>query len=460
MTKTIKLAVSAAMLLSASSAFATNGDNMIGQGAQSRAMGGVGIAKSFGANSALSNPALISSVDSMELRAAATAFMPNVELSSNAISTAQNFSAQGVFGGVPTATSEKSASDFSVIPEVAFAQKVTDNFTYGLAVFGTAGMGVEYKEAALAMMNTNLQLMKVAVPLAYSTNGFSVGVTPILQYGTLSIEYNAGAASDNGTSSDTGFGYEVGMAYDFKNAGVEGLTLGLVYKSELAMSYDKQISKASTDFGMKANPTTGVVAGLGDDLNQPAEMGVGIAYEIAGNTIAFDYRNVAWGDAKGYKDFNWENQSIFAVGYEYAADTWAVRAGFNHATSPIKEMAAASMNAGQYDGAAVNFFNMAGFPGIVENHATFGAGYDIMANLTLDAAVIYAPEVEQTMDTTAMTQGMVYNGTVKQAMAGGADQATATTQAGQMVSQLGTSKTETKVTHSQMGVTVALTYKF
>jgi len=48
MKKTIKLAVVAALALGATSAFATNGDVMIGQGAKSRAMGGVGIAKAFG----------------------------------------------------------------------------------------------------------------------------------------------------------------------------------------------------------------------------------------------------------------------------------------------------------------------------------------------------------------------------------------------------------------------------
>ncbi len=38
--------------------YATNGDNLIGLGAKSRAMGGVGIATYFGAENTLSNPAL------------------------------------------------------------------------------------------------------------------------------------------------------------------------------------------------------------------------------------------------------------------------------------------------------------------------------------------------------------------------------------------------------------------
>ena len=51
MTRTIKLAMAAAMALTATSAFATNGDNLMGLGAKARGMGGVGIATAFGAES-------------------------------------------------------------------------------------------------------------------------------------------------------------------------------------------------------------------------------------------------------------------------------------------------------------------------------------------------------------------------------------------------------------------------
>ena len=62
MKKTIKLALVAAMALGATSAYATNGSNLIGVGAKARGMGGVGIGVSHGAESALVNPAMISSV--------------------------------------------------------------------------------------------------------------------------------------------------------------------------------------------------------------------------------------------------------------------------------------------------------------------------------------------------------------------------------------------------------------
>src|SRR3989338_3368359 len=151
MKRSIKIAVAAAIALSATSAFATNGDNLIGVGAKARGMGGVGIGMSHGAESALANPALISSVKGTEISFGGTVFMPDVQTNVGM--------GQGLL---------KSDADLSVIPEVAVAQKVSENFTWGIGMFGTAGMGTDYRNEAAGAGNfnmvTNLQLMQFAVP--------------------------------------------------------------------------------------------------------------------------------------------------------------------------------------------------------------------------------------------------------------------------------------------------------
>jgi len=67
MKKTIKLAVVAALALGTTSVFATNGSALIGMGAKARGMAGLGIGMSHGAESALVNPALITSVKGTEV---------------------------------------------------------------------------------------------------------------------------------------------------------------------------------------------------------------------------------------------------------------------------------------------------------------------------------------------------------------------------------------------------------
>ena len=45
------------------------------------------------------------------------------------------------------AGSSDSDADMSMIPEVSIASKVGDNFFWGIGMWGTAGMGVDYREA-------------------------------------------------------------------------------------------------------------------------------------------------------------------------------------------------------------------------------------------------------------------------------------------------------------------------
>ena len=398
MTRSIKLAVAAAMVLSTTSAFATNGDSLIGLGAKTRGMGGVGIGMSHGAESALANPAMITSVKGTEVSFGGTLFMPKVKYDAGA-----GF--------------QSSDADMNVIPEVSIATEAIENFFYwGIGMWGTAGMGVDYRDAGEAasggngtmQMVTNLQLMQFGVPLAIKTSGFSIGLTPIIQYGALDINYQmpTGATPPNptymtigaGIAQDLAFGYNVGASFDFGTVGVDGLTLGAVYKSEIEMEYKQQLSSATQPF-----VDYGIFPGAMDDkLAQPAEIGVGVSYKYEGSTIAFDYKQIKWGSAKGYKDFGWEDQDVYAVGYEYAMDNWAVRAGFNYAKNPIKEWPDGTGAVNPADpatyayagGAALNMFNLLGFPATVEQHYTIGGTYGFTKAMSVDGAFTYAPEKE------------------------------------------------------------------
>jgi len=409
MKKTIKLAVVAALALGATSAFATNGDVMIGQGAKSRAMGGVGIAKAFGAESALANPANISSVKDMEATLAVTIFMPSVNFENG----------DAGFGATGSADS---ASNLSVIPEIYYAARLSDNLVTGIAIAGTAGMGVDYKGKTNGSneMYTNLSLLKVAVPVSYSIGGFTAGIEGVLQYGSLQLSHQSNSGFiDNGASTDIGYGVVAGLTYT-----TGGLTLGAVYKSKIGMTYDNTIGASITSFG----GVNGTGIESGDNLDQPEERGVGISYTMGENTISADYKNIAWANAAGYGDFGWENQDVYAIGYEYAPKSWALRLGYNYAKSPIVNLDGVSNNTGPgspaYKNSVKNFFNLAGFPGVVETHYTIGAGYSITENFALDGSFIYVPETIKTFDTAG----------------------------------LGTP--DVTVKHSQMAITIAGTYKF
>ena len=359
MKKTIKLAVVAALALGTTSAFATNGSNMMATGAKATGMGGVGIAVSHGAESALTNPALITSVNGTEISFGGIIFMPDVSTD----------------GGTAGMASYDSAADMNVIPEVSIASKITDNFYMGIGMWGTAGMGVDYRDADTTMggamnMVTNLQLMQFGVPLAYTTNGFSVAITPLLQYGSLDMDFHADMNQDgtathesSGVSQDLAFGYNLGVAYE-----ISGLTIGATYVGQIDMDY------------------TGQPGGI-TELSTPATMGVGVSYTFDGSTIAVDYKQINWEDAKGYEDFGWVNQNVIALGYEYATKNWAARLGYNYAASPIEDAG--------YAGTMSNMFNLIGFPAIVESHIAIGGSYNISDKTSVDLAYVYSPETSE-----------------------------------------------------------------
>jgi len=375
MKRTIKLALTAALTLGATSAFATNGAALIGMGAEARGMAGVGIGMAHGAESALVNPALITSVEKTEISFGGTLFMPDVTYHSQ--------------GG----TTASSSADMSMIPEVSLATKINDNFYVGIGMWGTGGMGVDYRDAAMSSgtmnMVTNLQLMQFGVPLAYTTNGFSIAVTPILQYGSLDINYDMDGDPSNGgmgmgVAQDLAFGYNIGIAYQ-----LQGLTVGAIYKSRIDMEY-KGFSDVVQPFMNPGYEYTN------NELSTPAEMGIGASYAFAEHTVALDYKVIKWSDAKGYQDFEWDDQDVVSIGYEYKTKTWAARIGYNYASSPISQKSITYNNSVGLNGDTINMFNLLGFPGIVESHYAVGGTYAINEQTSVDLAFTYAPEVTET----------------------------------------------------------------
>ena len=401
--KKTKLALAISSAVFASSAMATNGTNMTGVGAQSSAMGGTGVAAYYGAENVIVNPAMIGKSTGTEFTFGGTLFKP-------AVSNDGSYAAGG--------TTDSDADTF-VIPSVSLTSRISDSLTFGIGMYGTSGMGVDYSKATgptqsgLMQAQSNLQIMRFVPTIAYNEDNFGIGFSPIIQYGALDINYDmdgAGAGGlgipaggfqtiGSGMSSDLGFGYSLGGYFDAS----EDLTLAASYTSAISMKYDGQLSTASAPFvafGML--PIGGAFA---DDLEQPAELKAGIAYKMGNYTLTGDFKQIKWGDAKGYSDFGWEDQNVFAIGAKYQGNGYWVGAGYNKADNPIKEQAITG------DGLAINMFNNLFFPATTEQHFSIGGGYNLTKNVALDAAVVIAPENKTSVTVSDMAGGMTTNTT-------------------------------------------------
>ena len=409
MKNTIKLALVAAMAMGATSAFATNGDNLIGLGAKSRAMGGTGIAHFNGSESATSNPALIVKAKGSNISFGGTYFTPDVE-----VSTTGN----GAPGSAVTATSD---AKHNVIPYVALTENLGNGFAVGASMFGSAGMGTDWRDVpedatagqmGLFSMRSNLLLLKFSIPIAYGQDNWSVGIAPVLMYGSMDMSFNnhfAPGSPDvgNGSSSSFGTGIELGAAYTLPDTGI---TLGATYHSSIEMEYKDQISTTAVPFGFfDANP---VASAFSDKLEQPAEIGVGIDWTEGDISVTADIKRIEWGSADGYKDFGWEDQTVYSLGAEYRMDDLALRAGYNYASNPIANNTnGTDLGGGNTIGDTMNTLNHVMFPAITTRHYTIGAGYQFTKNVGADFAFTYAtsPDVVVSAATTQLGQLTVTN---------------------------------------------------
>jgi len=375
-------------LMTSSFLYATNGDNLIGVGTKSRGMGGAGIAVSHCAESTLQNPALITCTKGTSISLGGILFQPDISAK------------------MGMAAEHDSDIGASFIPGIAISHKLNNNWYLGIGAWGTAGMGTDYshitqipnRDSGNMHMKTSLQLMQFATSLAYRENNFGLAVTFIEQYGKLEINYQSfdGNMVGDDSSPYLAFGLNLGTYYDFKN----GFTLGGVYKSKIDMNYGNQLSTATqpfVNFGIFPQA-------MQEHLEQPSEFGIGVGYKFGYHTLALDYKKVQWSDAKGYKEFNWDDQDVYAIGYQLKGKQWRFRLGYNHATNPIKEAQSgpaviAPGNYAQAGGNALNLFNLLGFPATAEDHYAIGAGYEFTDHFYVDLSYVYAPKTSTKMRT-------------------------------------------------------------
>ena len=359
----------------------TNGDNLIGIGASSRALGGSDIAQPQDALGAISgNPSGISFLAQDVLTegdVAVTFFDPDVATSVGTISA-------------------KSASKTYIIPSLAVAGPIGDKGTptqYAFGLYGVTGLGVDYRNTAVdtnftvapyplaAGVHTQLQILEVAPSIAYRLSSqWSVGAALDLQDGRLNL--------GDKTKSALGVGFEPGFTYQ----ATPDFSVGVSYTSSKPITY-----KGVVDFS-----GNGTLDNL--KLESPQQFGVGAAYQLVPGSLLLltDIKWVNWADAAGYKDFDWKNSWIYAVGLQYQAlpKKLVLRVGYTYGNNPVSTHnnfngAGSPANVTNVQGNYVNnyyyeTFRIVGFPAVVVNHVSFGVSFHINSSSSVDVGFTHS----------------------------------------------------------------------
>ena len=380
-------------------AFATNGTQLIGIGPTSRAMGGVGIAAPQDAISAVfSNPAGMCFgpyCPTSQFDFAGTLFMPEPKAEVKA--SGQTFKAN-------------SRDNNYAIPAIGFSVPIGEadsRWRFGLSAYGISGLGVDYRDTAIDQpgfffggtqplasgIYSNYQLMKFAPTIAYQAlPNLSVGLSTQISYSSLDL--------GDGTVAAYSYGVKLGTIYK----PIDPLSLGLVYTSPQKATYNHVFDFSGN--GRRQNLS----------LEQPQELGLGVAYEFFGPRLLLETNAkwINWSDADGYEDFDWNDQYVIAVGAQWEAiDNLFFRVGYNYAENPVDEndidgslvgpgppkfvdVQGKSLPAYYYES-----FRVVGLPAVVEHHLTAGIGYQLGESLKVDFSYTHAFENDLTETGTA-----------------------------------------------------------
>lgn len=349
----------AALLLSISSheAWATNGDTLIGVAPASRAMGGAGVAAPQDAISAIfANPAAV----------CMGPYCPGTEVVF--ASTIYNPSVKATVTVGPQVVSAKSDMKPFIIPAVGMVTPISDRLRFGLGMFGITGMGVDYRNKGFDLnpnapgaegdIYTQLQILKFAPNLAFLvTPNFSIGTSLHLLYGSLDL--------GEGTSHNYGVGAQVGAIYRMGPCSV-----GASYTTAEKLTHERV-----ADFGTMEQKKL--------EMESPQTASAGVAWHATDELLLeADAKWLNWSNADGYRDFDWKDQWVYAVGMQYKdPDGLTLRLGYNYGKNPVRLhdnydlMGTTQIQGNTVSNVGYEYLRIIGFPAIAEHHFSFGVGY-------------------------------------------------------------------------------------
>ena len=371
------------ILAASAKANATDGYFAHGYGVKSQGMGGVGIALPQDALAAAANPAGMGLIgDRVDF--GVTWFRPIRE--SEIVGNLGGAAVNGTYDANDT-------TNF-IIPEFGYNRQINPNVTFGVSVYGNGGMNTDYKKSVPLLGSTQpgvdlIQLFVAPTATWKVTPSNTVGVSLNLAYqrfeakGLQNFDNPAskapGSVTNNGHDNSYGAGIHIGWIGQLSDA----VTLGATYQSKTYMS--------------KFDKYKGLFA-EGGDFDIPSTYGLGIAVKATPQlTVAADVQRINYSDVNSVGNlslsnlfagnqlgsdngpgFGWRDVTVVKLGASYAYnDSLTVRAGYNHSTQPIRS--------------SETLFNILA-PGVVQDHVTLGATYELPNKSELSFAYMHAFE--------------------------------------------------------------------
>ncbi len=295
-------------------------------------------------------------------------------------------------------------------------------FAAGIGAFTQFGLGTEWDNSFPGRFLTekiNLETITVNPTIAYRYGDLiSVGVGIDFLIGKkveLRRAINVPLTVENGGTSEgtielDGNGNGVGYNLGAQLRPIPALTIGLAYRSHIKVDFDGKAAASIADpFG--ATRITALNGPISTSIDLPANFSAGVAVKANDKlNLEFDYQ---W--------YGWSSYDTLAIDFGGRAPRSAAYRGFNDSYTlrgggEYQIMPALSVGAGL-------FFDKNPIPDTQLDPTlpdadrlglSFGAGYNLMSNLRIDASYLYERLAERkvTDSAPAINFNGVYNGSV------------------------------------------------
>ena len=404
-------AVVAAIVLP-TTAIATNGMFMHGNGTKANGRAGVGIAMADSAISGADNPAAMVRVGN-RVDFGLQIFEPDrtTKITGNMAGTGDP--ATGFFNYRGDGNNDQPF----YIPEGGFNYMLSDDMSVGLTVVGTGGMNTSYDNLPImdgaggfapgSETGITLEQVRILPSLSYKINDqHSVGASLQIAYQQFKAlglgNFDNGAFSSSpgkvqgkGRDDSWGFGLSLGWQGDFLD---DRLTVGVVYNSRIYMD--------------EFDDYKGLFAEQGD-LDVPENYGIGFAFKATDQlNLGFDVQQINYSDVDAIGNslnssnctgapgafcpsmmtpgsqlgdnngsgFGWDDMTVYKLSAEYQWNKeLTLRAGWSHADQPISK-----------DQTMMNILA----PATIEDHGTIGMTYVLPQGSEISMFYMHAFEEE------------------------------------------------------------------
>lgn len=422
--------VATVSLLTAPSAYATNGYAAHGYGTVQKAMGGTAVAGSDNAMNMATNPASMSFGEN-NFTVGLEVFSPDRGFSHNG---RPDVDGPGPDQGIPGASFKGNDDDYFPIPEFGYQKKLSNKFSVGIVAYGNGGMNATYDSPILGPRNnpdgspinldgsavgpnTGIDFAQLLVAPGVSmklNKDHAVGLSLNLAYQRIkvngvaafsSLSRDPSSLSSRGYASSTGAGMTLGWQGRLSSR----LKAGLAYRSVTKMS--------------KFDKYKGLLAEQGD-FDIPSMITAGVSFQATPKTtLAFDYARINYSDVASISNknntaelqgqllqgtppqdlvgpkagdddgagFGWEDQDVFKIGIKHQLNSkFAILAGYNHGDAPI--------------GSDQTAFNILA-PATVEDHLTLGLDWKLTKKSNLSFQYMHAFNNKITGDSSFVNAG-------------------------------------------------------